>query len=1157
MANQVQFTFRVTGEGLEVFDQAGTKLKTIGTEADKAAKTTDAAFGRMAISAAAVGTAVAAAMTAAAAAVVHFTRAALEQQDQIFKLSQRTGIAVKELSGLRVAAELGNVSVDEMAMSIGLFNKQLVEASDTTSKSAKVLGVLGVTAREPLPALLQVADAFQKLGASTERSTAARELFGRSGERLIPVLAKGAAGIRELMKESDLLGVSFDEAAGERAEAFNDNLSRLRLAAEGLASTLAADLSRALKDVTDETVKWVEANRGLVSSEISGWVKTFIDSVKSDLLPGLEATVRELRTIKSVYDSITKAVSDRVFLGVKSGGSSSLDFQTGTGNFGTPRGDPTSEEVAVLRQRLAAALAGDTGGDKAGKDAARAARAEAKAEAQLEKQTLETFKELEEQRLAILDRQGILRQAALNYAEQDLRLARESGASEQEQLAIAERMDVLERERLESVRARLEAEIDTFPSLAVSGELEQLKTELQLVNDELARGPEHVKDLTRELQNARDVTIDLGASLNDSLQRAVDGFLNSGGKGSFADVIKNAFTAQLSSIGGGFLQALISGGDFKIKGLDGAVTNFGNFTDIFTRGVDKLVGFFGGTSAGATSSVSGAGIFGNVIAGSSSTAGAPGTGVGAFGSFTNLFGADNKGVGGSTPSSAQNLIGSIPVIGTIVAAAIGVVQGAVEGIHLYNQLKYTRGQSQNDLFGATFSRDPIGKLAYGLGGATASRAQIASLTLGTSEILLLAGLFAPKTEGTITKKQLSGILNEAGLPQQRIVELGDRTGIRARGLELAPNTETQEALRALGFGTGNLLPPGAAPHRNAQGVLLAGSVSPGTYQLGLDLSRAAAERPGVEALRGNEALGLASVLFGEGEAGRDVAPAANALVNNFLLLGIGTEEARRQLLRMADVTGVNLINGLEELSRAFNRSDKSADAMLRLQSSAAGLVDLFARDLPAALDIDEIIRRRTTSSGIDIAGVQGDITRAGIAFDLREQIKDVRFNQLNARKQDQSLRSQIADIDSQLAAADLTDPRRQQLLQERAGLGFDLASLAEARFAPGSASRRRGVEFGLGIVEESAQQLESFGVTLDETNDAQAALTLSTHNLNGTMRQMNDLLMQGFSSTLDVNIKGGGETEKAVLTAAMERAFDAFIKTEKFKAAVKTTSFNR
>src|ERR1700754_5052687 len=85
-----------------------------------------AAFGKgVAVAAAAVATAVVAAGAAIGVALHH----SLEEGDKLGKMSQSIGIPVDELSRLKLAADLSDVSVESLGKSVAKLSKGMVDAA--------------------------------------------------------------------------------------------------------------------------------------------------------------------------------------------------------------------------------------------------------------------------------------------------------------------------------------------------------------------------------------------------------------------------------------------------------------------------------------------------------------------------------------------------------------------------------------------------------------------------------------------------------------------------------------------------------------------------------------------------------------------------------------------------------------------------------------------------------------------------------------------------------------------------------------------------------------------------------------------------------------------------------------------------------------------
>lgn len=99
--------------------------------------------------------------------------------------------------------------------------KALVAAQDKGTKARKTLADLGVPLRainkgDTQSVLGHVADALKRIENPAKRAALMQSLFGRSGQAMLPILMKGAAGVKELLnqqKESGnyLAGKSIDQ----------------------------------------------------------------------------------------------------------------------------------------------------------------------------------------------------------------------------------------------------------------------------------------------------------------------------------------------------------------------------------------------------------------------------------------------------------------------------------------------------------------------------------------------------------------------------------------------------------------------------------------------------------------------------------------------------------------------------------------------------------------------------------------------------------------------------------------------------------------------------------------------------------------------------------------------------------------------------------
>ncbi|MES2787668.1 MAG: hypothetical protein V4684_19535 [Pseudomonadota bacterium] len=184
------------------------------------------------------------------AAFSAWIKGAIDAADAASKLSQKTGVAVKDLAGLQLAYNLGGAGGD-------VFEKSMVKLSKAITEGNKGLSALGIKTASTNGQLLSnkdvlysVADAFQKMDDGARKTSMAVEIFGKSGATLIPLLNGGAQGFRDMEEMAQKLGLTMSEKTAKSAEAFNDNLDLLAMGSQGVARQIAAEMLPTLSSLS-------------------------------------------------------------------------------------------------------------------------------------------------------------------------------------------------------------------------------------------------------------------------------------------------------------------------------------------------------------------------------------------------------------------------------------------------------------------------------------------------------------------------------------------------------------------------------------------------------------------------------------------------------------------------------------------------------------------------------------------------------------------------------------------------------------------------------------------------------------------------------------------------------------------------------------------
>lgn len=228
-------------------DQIGDRLKAAGTQAII------------------YGGTVASVMAGAAA---HFGHVG----DSLWVLAQRTGAGTEALSGFGYAARQTGATIDDVETGLRAMQRTIGDAAGGSLTAAESLGKLGLSVEQL--GSMSPEDQFQAIGDSlaamedpAQRTSAAMDVLGRSGQSLLPMLV----GLQEFMGEARGLGLLVSPTQARLAEQLIDKFQALKEAAFAIVfsvgEALAPALLEAIKVATDLAIRfrsWVVENKATV-----------------------------------------------------------------------------------------------------------------------------------------------------------------------------------------------------------------------------------------------------------------------------------------------------------------------------------------------------------------------------------------------------------------------------------------------------------------------------------------------------------------------------------------------------------------------------------------------------------------------------------------------------------------------------------------------------------------------------------------------------------------------------------------------------------------------------------------------------------------------------------------------------------------------------
>lgn len=273
--------------------KAGGAVVEISADDSKLAKGLNAAKSKLtswSSSLSAIGNVIAGAVAAGTAALAAIVGRTANVASQFQDLSDKTGISAKSISSLAFAAGQTGVDLSNLQMA-------MKSVAKWTGASDKEFAKFGINAKKfksmsPEDQFKTFAEAVSRIKHPTDRAAAAIELFGKTGQDLLPLIEHGASGITALQREAERLGLTMSNEDAEAGEKFGDSLAVVGQQVAALGNKIGSILIPHLQPLIDKVIEmsaaflhWIDETR----PKIQEWISFFS-----------EAAGRNLDTLKAI-----------------------------------------------------------------------------------------------------------------------------------------------------------------------------------------------------------------------------------------------------------------------------------------------------------------------------------------------------------------------------------------------------------------------------------------------------------------------------------------------------------------------------------------------------------------------------------------------------------------------------------------------------------------------------------------------------------------------------------------------------------------------------------------------------------------------------------------------------------------------------------------
>lgn len=250
-----------------------------------------------------------------------------EAADQAVKTAQRLGTTAEAVQELGYAASLSDVSMGTLTSSMQKLERRLDQVGQKGKGPAvDALRRLGISAKElaalPIDQKLErIADGFAGLDSKVAKVPLAQQLG--LGPSLIPMLKDGGDGIRELREEARMLGLVIDQETAEAFEAWNDDITRVKGAVQGLKNDAVVALLPVLREMTTSLFEWIKANREFIKQRLEQ-VMRFVVNAAQGLAKALAKVYEIFEKLVPVITEVAGALSD--LLGISESTGSEIEM---------------------------------------------------------------------------------------------------------------------------------------------------------------------------------------------------------------------------------------------------------------------------------------------------------------------------------------------------------------------------------------------------------------------------------------------------------------------------------------------------------------------------------------------------------------------------------------------------------------------------------------------------------------------------------------------------------------------------------------------------------------------------------------------------------------------------------------------------------------
>ena len=182
--------------------------------------------------------------------------------DEILTESMTSNLSTRTIQQLKYAENLIDVSYGTITATLTKLTRNMAEANSGNEALAESFETLGVSITNAAGSLrsaeavfYDVIDALGGIENTTQRDAAAMDILGKSAQELNPLIMQGSAALRDLAAEAEATGYVLDESQLKKLGEVDDAYQELQLQIQATKQQLAVEFAPTSKEVLEGFAK--------------------------------------------------------------------------------------------------------------------------------------------------------------------------------------------------------------------------------------------------------------------------------------------------------------------------------------------------------------------------------------------------------------------------------------------------------------------------------------------------------------------------------------------------------------------------------------------------------------------------------------------------------------------------------------------------------------------------------------------------------------------------------------------------------------------------------------------------------------------------------------------------------------------------------------